>query len=266
MNNPNFFTVIPSHVLDDDRIDDSTAILFGRIQSLTYNTGYCYASDEYLANLTRCSTRELSRRLKTLKDCGYIHIETKKNGMIWERKIFSNLNYERTNRSARTDTAVCFEQNRRSEYYDNSYKDKKEQQQEPSAVAAVFPDCLKDLDIPPSEKAWILQKYELPQIEKAVAYVKAPGTKISTTLVQCLKWALKTQPEAPKCVSDVSSENKAYAKKCESMKSPKAQILALNTYVELFFNACEAIPLCIKYTENAFKEKLDDGLRKYGFA
>jgi len=91
---PNYFIVIPSHVLDDERIDDATAMLFGRISSLTTNRGYCFASDEYLAKLCRTTRSPLQRRLKTLRDCGYIRIETTKNGMLWDRKIFLNYNYE----------------------------------------------------------------------------------------------------------------------------------------------------------------------------
>lgn len=71
---PNFFLLIPSHILDDERIDDSTAILFGRIASLSNNKGYCWASDKCLAELTRVTEREVRRRLKTLEDSGFIKI------------------------------------------------------------------------------------------------------------------------------------------------------------------------------------------------
>lgn len=91
---PNYFVVIPSHILDDERIDDSTALLFGRISSLTSNKGYCYASDEYLAKLCRTTRSPLQRRLKTLRDCGYIKITTQKKGVLWDRKIYLNYNYE----------------------------------------------------------------------------------------------------------------------------------------------------------------------------
>lgn len=98
---PNYWTTIPTHVLDDPRIDDSTAILFGRISSLTKSKGYCYASDKYLAELTRVSPREVRSRLLVLEKCGYIIRDTKKNGVLWDRKIFSNYNYERNECSVR---------------------------------------------------------------------------------------------------------------------------------------------------------------------
>lgn len=71
---PNFFVLIPSHILDNERIDGETAILFGRIASLSDNRGCCWASDKYLAKLTRTSERNLRRRMKTLEDCGCIKI------------------------------------------------------------------------------------------------------------------------------------------------------------------------------------------------
>lgn len=91
---PNYFVIIPSHVLDDPRVDDATAILYGRISSLTNNKGYCYASDQYLADLTKTKIRTLQYRLKTLKDCGYLIVDTKKKGLFWDRKIYLNFNYE----------------------------------------------------------------------------------------------------------------------------------------------------------------------------
>jgi len=103
---PNYFVVIPSHILDDPEIDDSTAILFGRIASLSSNKGYCYASDKYLAELTRCCTREVKRRIKKLEDRGYVRKETKKNGVLWDRKIYPNFNYEGNIRSLRKDHTV----------------------------------------------------------------------------------------------------------------------------------------------------------------
>lgn len=91
---PNFFVLIPSHMLDDPRIDDSTAILFGRIASLSNNKGYCWASDQYLADLTGVKLRELQYRLKTLEDCGYMKRDSKKIGMKWDRMLYPNFNYE----------------------------------------------------------------------------------------------------------------------------------------------------------------------------
>jgi DNA-binding Lrp family transcriptional regulator len=103
---PNYFLIIPTHILDDERIDDSTAILFGRISSLSNKMGYCFASDKYLAELTRVGEREVRNRLKKLEDCGYIRKETEKQGMGWDRKIIPNFNYERNRCAGSRGTGV----------------------------------------------------------------------------------------------------------------------------------------------------------------
>lgn len=98
---PNYFVIIPTHILDDDRIDDATAILFGRIASLSNNKGYCFASDQYLGKLTGVCGKEVGKRLLVLEKFGYIKRETKKVGMYWDRKIYPNFNYETATRRTR---------------------------------------------------------------------------------------------------------------------------------------------------------------------
>ena len=91
---PNYFVQIPYHILDNPNIDDSTAILYGRISSLTNKYQYCFASDKYLAELSDVTVREIQRRMKILEDFGYIRRETTKNGMFWDRKIYVNYNFK----------------------------------------------------------------------------------------------------------------------------------------------------------------------------
>lgn len=80
----------------------------------------------------------------------------------------------------------------------------KKQQQPPldakpiKPVAAAFFDCLKDEDIPESEKVYISKHYTESQVQHALSYCKHPMTKISTTFIQTLKWACKNQPSMPK--------------------------------------------------------------------
>ena len=118
---PNYFVIIPSHILDDPNIDDSTAILFGRIASLSNNKGYCFASDKYLGNLTGVKECEIKRRLKTLESYGYIKRETKKNGLFWDRRIYPNFSYEGSKWTPRT---VHMDPTERSIRTEEEYKDK----------------------------------------------------------------------------------------------------------------------------------------------
>lgn len=58
------------------------------ISSLSAKEGYCYASNEYLANLFNCRTQTISVKLKNLVNKGYIKIDYKWNGScVINRKI-----------------------------------------------------------------------------------------------------------------------------------------------------------------------------------
>lgn len=63
---PNYFVFIPTHVLDNPKIDDSTAILYGRLASLANNKGYAYPSDKYLAEICHCKERVISDRFQAV--------------------------------------------------------------------------------------------------------------------------------------------------------------------------------------------------------
>lgn len=58
--------------------------IFIDILNLTTIKGYCYATNEYLANYNEVDKRTVERTLKKLTDLGYIHVE----GQGKRRKIF----------------------------------------------------------------------------------------------------------------------------------------------------------------------------------
>lgn len=72
--------------------------------------------------------------------------------------------------------------------------EKKQQQAAPAA--AVFFDCLRDLDIPESEKEWLSLKYSEDEVKNAIAWTKTQ-TEIKS-LAASLKWACKTKPSIAK--------------------------------------------------------------------
>lgn len=58
------------------------------ISSLCAKEGYCYADNEYFAQLFDIDTTNISKKIKLLEDKGYIFVEYKKRGCeILERKI-----------------------------------------------------------------------------------------------------------------------------------------------------------------------------------
>lgn len=125
----NFFLLIPAHVADDPDIDDSTAILYGRLNALSNRDGFCWATDQYLADLTKCKLRSIQERLNLLEKKGYIVRDTKKEGMTWNRKIYvrNDIKINITNSATaldRTAPACDFEQRPGAKEYhkDNNIK------------------------------------------------------------------------------------------------------------------------------------------------
>lgn len=88
----NFYLIITRPVLNDSRLSSSAKLLFGLITSLQTKTGYCYASNEFLAKELGVTCEDtITKLVRKLKETGYITIEierdeqTKKTLM---RKIF----------------------------------------------------------------------------------------------------------------------------------------------------------------------------------
>ena len=72
---PNYFAIIPANVRYDNDISPNAKLLYGEITSLCNKYGYCWASNNYFANLYKLSDRSIRLLIKQLKDKKYIDIE-----------------------------------------------------------------------------------------------------------------------------------------------------------------------------------------------
>lgn len=93
MSEHNAFLMIPAYLVNHPDIDDATAIFFGRLNALSNQFGYCFASDKYLAEICKCGDRVITDRIKKLKNLGFIRVVSYKVGMKWERKIWTCNHY-----------------------------------------------------------------------------------------------------------------------------------------------------------------------------
>ena len=59
------------------------------ISSLCADKGYCWATNEYLANLFEESHENISRKIKKLEDKGYINIDYERNGTQITKRIIT---------------------------------------------------------------------------------------------------------------------------------------------------------------------------------
>lgn len=87
-NQPNYYAIIPANVRYCKALEPAARLFYGELTALTSKEGYCWASNAYFADLYDVDERTITRWLSSLEDLGFIEIETKKNGMKWERKIY----------------------------------------------------------------------------------------------------------------------------------------------------------------------------------
>lgn len=77
---PSFYAIITGPVLDCMELSDAAKLLYGRITSLADRSGYCWASNRYLAEISRCGERTVSRNLAKLEELGFICTDMETTG------------------------------------------------------------------------------------------------------------------------------------------------------------------------------------------
>ncbi|ASJ22370.1 helix-turn-helix domain-containing protein [Brachyspira hampsonii] len=88
-NNKNYYTIIPSNVRHDKRLKSLSKLIYGEIAALTNDKGYCWANNNYFAEIYSVSKDTISRSVKQLEEYNYIkcvYDKTKQNNE--KRKIY----------------------------------------------------------------------------------------------------------------------------------------------------------------------------------
>lgn len=85
---PNFYAIIPANVRYCRNLEPNAKLLYGEITALSQKEGYCWASNAYFAELYDVDERTVKRWISSLQEQEFIYIQTEKNGMISQRKIF----------------------------------------------------------------------------------------------------------------------------------------------------------------------------------
>ena len=105
MDRPNYYAIIPAEVRYS-AIKPSAKLLYGEITCLSNLKGYCYATNNYFAQLYNVSKNTISLWIKSLKDAGFITIEMiyRKKQIIERRITIINFNTSITKNSERGGT------------------------------------------------------------------------------------------------------------------------------------------------------------------
>lgn len=70
-----YYAVLPATVRYNDTLSSSAKLLYGEISALITRDGYCWAQNQYFADLYKTTERTVARWLALLEDCGFIHCE-----------------------------------------------------------------------------------------------------------------------------------------------------------------------------------------------
>ena len=88
---PSYVAIIPYPVLNHPDLSDGAKLLFGRITMLQRSGGYCYATNEYLAEQVKKKPDTVSRLVSQLRNAGFLRVELIRNettNEITERRLY----------------------------------------------------------------------------------------------------------------------------------------------------------------------------------
>lgn len=87
MATPSYFAIIPANVRYCKDLEPAAKLLYGEITALTSKEGYCWASNNYFAELYGTDIRTVKRWIQSLRDNGFIFIDITIEGIQRRRKI-----------------------------------------------------------------------------------------------------------------------------------------------------------------------------------
>lgn len=89
----NYYAIIPANVRYDSELSDKAKLLYGEITALTNKEGYCWASNNYFAELYGVKVLCIKRNIKDLVDKGYLKSVLIYEGkLVKERRLYLNNN------------------------------------------------------------------------------------------------------------------------------------------------------------------------------
>ncbi len=76
--------IIDDNIVASNSINSTDKLVYGVIKALANNKGYCYASNEYIAQRVNLSKRTITNSIRSLKQANYIRVET----VNYQRQVY----------------------------------------------------------------------------------------------------------------------------------------------------------------------------------
>lgn len=90
-----YYIIIPAAIRHNAALSPLSKLIFGEILTLSQSCNYAYANNSYYARIYNVTTRQITRCMKELSNCGYIVIsgERKQRKIYIDKNVYIKSNY-----------------------------------------------------------------------------------------------------------------------------------------------------------------------------
>jgi len=117
-----YFSLIPSGVLENEKLSDGSKITYALILGLSNRYGYCFATNGYLSNIRNVSISTIQRQLFELKKSKCIVIELNQRNDRRITPIVSPSNYEIVSKNSKNKQYGAYDNEELEEALDKVWK------------------------------------------------------------------------------------------------------------------------------------------------
>ena len=299
---PAFYAIIPAHVRYCKDLEPNAKLLYGEITALCQQEGYCWATNQYLADLYEVNISTIKRWITSLEDNKFIFIDHVKNGFQDQRRIWISEEIKKHFTEAQkraTPSSKMSHPQLKNEPHNNTSNNtnkKKEINKEKESVA-IAPAAAQLFDFLFEEFRKKDSGRKLPTGKQKDDWLKVLTDLTEGRTIENIKRVLlyglnhefysgqmttsKKLKEyferiamafaAPRKsqVSHSAEDNKQFAiqqakELLQKCKDKNVIIDILNKHVEIRSNNGNFQPLCIEYTSHGFEDQFLNALRKFG--
>lgn len=94
-----YYIIIPAVIRNNAELSPLSKLIFGEILTLSQSCNYAFANNSYYARIYNVTTRQITRCIKELFNCGYIVIsgERKQRKIYIDKNVYIKSNFKDKN-------------------------------------------------------------------------------------------------------------------------------------------------------------------------